>query len=143
MARNTFYNTRDSIIYKVYDDIKGIKFGDNKVSAGVSQPLVDGFIKTNLSKQRILSEKEMSAIGYPSIDNIALKEKETYNECGAKWFVKHPVVPDKKMVWASCTNAAQVYQALERNEPMIIKLTGKEYSLNPAIFDLTERPFYE
>ena len=141
IAENTFYNTRDSIIYKVYDDIKGIKFGDNKVSPNVSQALVDGFIKTNLPKQKILSEKEMDAIGHPSIDNIALKEKETLHECGAKWFVKHPVAIEKKMAWANCINAAQVYQALDKNEPMIIKLTGEEYSLTRP-FSITKKVLF-
>lgn len=130
IAENIFFNTRDSIIYKVYDDIKGIKFDGNKVSANVSQTLVDGYIKTNLPKQKILSEKEMNEIGYPSVDNIAIKEKETMKSSGASWFVKHPVALEKKMLLVNCANAAEVYQQLERPEPVMIRLTGKEYTLS-------------
>ncbi|HEU5166859.1 MAG TPA: polysaccharide lyase 6 family protein, partial [Chitinophagaceae bacterium] len=49
-SNNIFYNTRDSIIYKVYDDIKGIKFSANKVSNKVSQDLSKGFNKISLPK---------------------------------------------------------------------------------------------
>ena len=36
-SNNVFYNTSDSIIYNVYDDIKGIRFGNNKVSNNINQ----------------------------------------------------------------------------------------------------------
>jgi poly(beta-D-mannuronate) lyase len=51
-SNNIFYNTRDSIIYRAYDDIKGIKFSGNKVSAKVSQVLPDGLKKNKLIKTR-------------------------------------------------------------------------------------------
>src|SRR5215203_5388730 len=50
-SNNIFYNTRDSIIYKTYDDITGIKFSGNKVSDKVSQDLPEGLKKAILSKQ--------------------------------------------------------------------------------------------
>ena len=47
-SNNVFYNTRDSIIYNAYDDIKGIHFTNNKVSDKINQSLPDGFTKTIL-----------------------------------------------------------------------------------------------
>ena len=129
LANNTFYNTRDSIIYKAYDDIKGIRFGNNKVSGNIKQDMVTGFEKTNLRPQRVLSQKDQSAIQHPSIDNISFTENDILNSSGATWFVTHPLTHEKKMITVNCTNAAEVYQQLERNEPVIIRLTGKEYSL--------------
>jgi poly(beta-D-mannuronate) lyase len=130
LGNNTFYNTRDSIIYKVYDDIKGIRFGKNTVSSNVKQDLVGGFEKVNLRPQKVLPQKEQSAIEYPSIDNISFTENEIRNSSGAAWFVKHPVSLEKKMISVNCTNAAEVYKQLERPEPVTIKLTGTEYSLS-------------
>lgn len=134
IANNTFYNTRDSIIYKVYDDIKGIRFGNNKVSSNVKQDLVAGFEKSNLRPQRVLSQKDQSAIKYPAIDNISFTESEIFNSSGASWFVKHPVAHEKKMFPVNCANAAEIYKQLERTEPIVIRLTGKDYSLTRPFF---------
>jgi len=130
LANNTFYNTRDSIIYIVYDDTKGIKFSNNKVSANIPQSLADGFTKTTLQKQRILSETVINAIKFPSIDNIALVEKQTFNNAGAKWFLKHPVANNKKLPVTNCTNTEEIYKLLATKEPVAIRLTGKEYVLS-------------
>ena len=134
LGNNTFYNTRDSVIYKAYDDIKGIRFGNNKVSSNVKQDMVTGFEKINIQPKKILSQKDQSAIKHPSIDNISFTEKEILNNCGATWFVKHPVAHEKKMLSVNCTNAAEIYQQLEGTEPVIIRLTGTEYSLTRPFF---------
>ena len=130
IAGNTFYNTRDSIIYKAYDDIKGIRFENNKVSNNVTQYLNDGFIKTTLPKQKKLSGKEMAAIEHSSIENIALKESETLRSSGAGWLKKYSSSSTKKIVYASCMNPEEVYKLLENDEQVVIQLTGKEYKLN-------------
>ena len=129
---NIFFNTRDSIIYKTYDDIRGITFGENKVSSNVSQQLVSGFIKTTLPKQKKLSEKEMAAIGYPSVDNIALTESEVLTNSGATWFKKHNTSYEKKTLTVNCLTTEDIYQQLTKKEEVIIQLTGKKYKVNKS-----------
>ncbi len=129
IADNTFYNTRDSIIYRAYDDIKGIRFASNKVSNTVRQNLGSGFIKLMVPKQKKLSGKEMAAIQHPSIDNIALTESETFGNTGANWFVKNPTVNNGKIAHVNCRTAEEVYVQLEKKDELVIHLTGNEYKL--------------
>ena len=113
LARNKFYNTRDSLVYKVYDDIKGIRFSDNKVSNVVSQDVTGGFDKAVLSKP-----------AYPS-----QIEKETFKNSGAGWFIKHSLAGSQSLLAVNCATPGEVYKQLEKKEPLIIRLTGKEYSV--------------
>ena len=133
-SNNIFYNSRDSIIYKAYDDIKGIKFSGNKVSDKVSQDLPDGLEKTRLTKQDNFSKTISRQTVEPSISNIPFAEKETYIKSGASWFIKYDVDHNKKMMLVvNCATTEDVYKQLEKKEPIVIKLTAKEYSL--------EKPF--
>ena len=114
-SNNLFYNTLDSIIYNVFDDIKGIHFTSNKVSDKISQPLPDGFAKTVLPS---------------SVSNIPIAEKQVYTSSGANWFKKYAVSNSKKPIFINCLTADEIYKQLERNEEMTIQLTGKEYKIN-------------
>ena len=134
IAGNTFYNSRDSIIYNAYDDIKGIRFENNKVSNNVAQHLGDGFIKTILPRQRKLSEKEITTNEHPSVDDITWAETEALKKSGATWFKKNYSIVRRKTLTVNCANAEDIYKQLERKEPLIIRLTGESYFFNkPAI----------
>ena len=133
-SNNIFYNTRDSIIYKAYDDIKGINFSGNKVSDKVSQDLPVGLKKTRLAKQDNFSKTISRKTVEPSISNIPFAEKEVYLNSGAPWFIKYDVDHNKKTILlVNCATTEDVYKQLEKKEPIIIRLTAKEYSL--------EKPF--
>ncbi len=114
-SNNLFYNTRDSIIYNAFDDIKGIHFTSNKVSDKISQPLPDGFTKTILPS---------------SVNNIPITEKQVYTSSGANWFKKYSTTSSKKTMLINCLTADEIYKQLEKNEDVIIQLTGKEYKIN-------------
>jgi poly(beta-D-mannuronate) lyase len=114
-SNNLFYNTLDSIIYNVFDDIKGIHFTSNKVSDKISQPLPDGFAKTVLPS---------------SVSNIPIAEKQVYTSSGANWFKKYAVSNSKKPIFINCLTTEEIYKQLERNEEITIQLTGKEYKIN-------------
>ncbi|HMK19171.1 MAG TPA: polysaccharide lyase 6 family protein [Chitinophagaceae bacterium] len=114
-SNNAFYNTRDSIIYNAYDDIKGIHFTSNKVSDKINQPLADGFTKTVLPL---------------SVNNIPIAEKQVYTNSGTNWFKKYTASNSKKTIFINCLTAEEIYKQLERKEEVTIQLTGKEYKIN-------------
>jgi len=113
--KNTFYNTRDSTIYTAYDDITGINFGNNKVSTNISQELAKGFEKTIIRKQNILTEKEIA------------------KSCGAPWFKKDMLPGNKKTLIVNCSTAEAIYKQLENKDPVIIRLSGMQYSFPKPI----------
>ena len=125
LASNKFYNTRDSLVYKVYDDIQGIRFSDNKVSNSVTQHLTGGFNKTALSKTT-----------YPS-----QIEKETGKNSGAGWFINHSLAGSRSLPSVNCATPEEVYKQLEKKEPLIIRLTGKEYSISKPFVISKETQF--
>jgi poly(beta-D-mannuronate) lyase len=135
---NVFYNTHDSIIYNVYDDIKGIHFTSNKVSDKISQPLTDGFTKTILPKQNNFSKKDTIRKTGSSVNNIPIAEKEVYASSGTNWFKKYSTSSSKKRISINCLTADEIYKQLEINDEVIIQLTGKEYKINkPFIISKT------
>jgi poly(beta-D-mannuronate) lyase len=150
---NIFYNTKDSSIYNVYDNIRGFHFAGNQVSSLIRSTLEPGFKKTVLSTQKtdvveIPRATSVAAIS-DSLENTShlrlqhdlsaspgftgpeiLKEIQAnaYTACGPKWFPKHDDVFSKKPVQVDCYKTEEVYQELERNQfPMTINLTGKSY----------------
>jgi poly(beta-D-mannuronate) lyase len=127
---NVFYNTRDSIIYKVYDDIKGIHFTSNRVSDKISQPLPDGFMKTVLPKQDNFPKTVTIRKTESSVNNIPIAEKEVYTNSGADWFKKYSSIDKKKALSVNCLTTDEIYTQLEKSEDVMIQLTGKEYKLN-------------
>ena len=133
-TKNLFHNTRDSIIYKAFDDINGIRFSDNIVNNKIEQRLIDGFIKENLPVNKFLSEKERVAIGYRSIDNIDFTQGEVFKKSGTSWFKKSFNADKKKVAIISCATAEDLYKQLEKREPMMIRLTGENYFFNKPAF---------
>jgi poly(beta-D-mannuronate) lyase len=127
---NVFYNTRDSIIYKAYDDIKGIHFTSNKVSDKVSQLLPDGFTKTILTKQDNFPKTGTIRKTGSSVNNIPIAEKEIYTSSGANWFKKYSVSNSNKTIFINCLTAGEIYKQLEGTEEVTIQLTGKEYKIS-------------
>jgi len=133
-TKNSFYNTRDSIIYKAYDDINGIRFSDNEVSIGIRQQLTGGFTKSRLMRKKLQPEKLMKTIEHTSVDNIDFTETEVFNKSGAGWFKRNADADNRKILNISCATAEDVYKQLKRNEPMIIRLTGENYFFNTPAF---------
>jgi len=129
---NVFYNTRDSIICNVYDDLKGIHFASNKVSDKISQILPDGFTKAILPKQDNFPKTVTIRKIESSVNNIPIAEKQVYTSSGANWFKKYFTPDNKKTIFINCLTADEVYQQLEKNEAVTIQLTGKEYKLNKS-----------
>jgi poly(beta-D-mannuronate) lyase len=127
---NVFYNTRDSVIYYIYDDIKGIHFVNNKASDKISQVLQVGFTKTMLPKQDNLPKTaELGKIG-SSVNNIPFAEKQVYTNSGASWVKKYFIPVNKRIASINCFTAEEVYQQLEKDEAVTIQLTGNQYKLN-------------
>jgi poly(beta-D-mannuronate) lyase len=130
MGNNTFYNTRDTIIYKAWDDISGFIFGDNKVSTTIIQQLPKGFQKEVLPKQKLARYSRESKHSYPHVDLIGITEAGLYSRSGAPWFRKKNNSVSAKPVVVSCSTSEEIYKQLERKEPVILNLSGKEYTLN-------------
>lgn len=130
---NVFYNTRDSIIYKAYDDIKGIHFTSNKVSDKIGQSLTDGFMKTILPRQDNFPKTATIRKTESSVTNIPIAEKQIYTSSGASWFNKHSTTDSKKALIVNCSTADEIYKQLEKREEVMIQLTGKEYKLNKPL----------
>lgn len=110
-AQNAFINTKDTAIYKVYDDISGISFADNTVSNSITQQLHPGFTKENINHLKLIR---------PDKNSIANR--------GAKWFKAS--LKSIKSETVRCFNAIEVYKQLNRNKPLIIQLTGKFYTVD-------------
>ncbi len=133
-SNNTFYNSKDSIIYKVYDDISGIKFGKNIVSRKIKQVVINGFEKTIIPKQKPIVIRKGAESGPPHVNIIPLIEKESYSSSGAVWFSKKEAFKEIKPLVIDCLTTEDIYKQLKREEPVIIRLTGKNYTLtNPLI----------
>lgn len=130
---NTFYNTKDTNIFKAWDDISGIHFEGNKVSTAVRQSLPAGFEKTMVKPQKLVKKSRESKSEYANVDMIGIVEAGMYASTGASWFPKKtsakPVIP----VAVNCATTADIYKQLERKEPVTIKLTGKEYKLDKSL----------
>jgi len=133
-SRNTFYNTRDSIIYRIYDNMTGFRFGNNKVSNHLKQTLLPGFDKTVIPKQKPVTKKDGNTPEYPHVDIIPLVEKEIYSSAGAAWFSKKEVAASLKFATADCATADDVYKQLRTKDAVIIRLTGNTYSLTSPFF---------
>jgi poly(beta-D-mannuronate) lyase len=165
LLNNSFYNTRDSIIYKAYDDITGFSFGGNKISTALKQRTASGFERTSFPTQKagtvlipsplptatpLLSDSLQNAaqkrLGYSlagkaGFSDLALFKKvegNAYTACGANWFTPPNTTKQPALLSVNCSNAEEVYKQLERKEPVIIRLTAGEYTLNkPFIISKT------
>lgn len=159
LLNNTFYNTRDSLFYRAYDHTSGFIFSGNTISRELKQ-VAAGFEKVALSVQKAgpvglplpavavahplpdsIRQAAQQRLGHPLSSktyfaDLSLLKKIQANAaaCGAGWFIRTPAVKAQPAIRVSCKNTAEVYRQLERKEPVIIHLTGNNYSLT--------RPFW-
>jgi len=120
--RNDFYNSRDSIIYKAYDDISGIRFINNTTSQSLSQSLPNGFDKV-LNPGSKLPLNARTA--------LSLSDK-SYAFTGAAWFSVKVNPSTKKNTTVNCNTTAEINHQLAKKIPLTIILTNQQYKLlNP------------
>src|SRR6201999_2109247 len=50
-AQNIFYNDRDTSVYKVFDDLGGFAFADNRISKSIPQQMPEGFSRASFTTQ--------------------------------------------------------------------------------------------
>ncbi|HEU4470371.1 MAG TPA: polysaccharide lyase 6 family protein [Flavisolibacter sp.] len=152
-ANNIFYNTIDSLIYRSFDDTKGFRFSENKVSAAQRQPLSAGFEKASLTvtkadtlsmpfagrglnklrldSLRKLAKGRVGALSpAPGFAGTALVSKLFSNasaNCGAKWF--KPSKQPGTTVFVSCSTPAEIKHALANIETglVVIDLLSSSY----------------
>ena len=127
-TNNIFYNTRDTNIYTTSDEVNGFTFASNKVSTAVRQQLINGFEKEKLDTKSF-PKGSASAPYFADITMIPLAIKDAGLSTGAAWFNKKENGVAKKPATVNCINAEQVYKQLAGKDPVIIRLTGKEYKL--------------
>lgn len=153
---NTIYNTKDSLLYKIFDDVKGISFSENFINKKVNQQLFAGFtrvnftisksatitfpstIKTNnklivdslqtLAKQRLLFPLSQQS-GFENEKLLQSIQQNAANNCGAKWFATSPKSLPTKAFVTACKNGNELKELLKQTnqqEPNIL-LTANEY----------------
>ncbi|MCG2617974.1 polysaccharide lyase 6 family protein [Terrimonas sp. NA20] len=158
-ANNIFYNTKDTNIYRVSDNMSGFAFSSNTASSAIAQALPAGFVKAaiqaasnNIAPLPAQISKKSAAVP-DSIQKVALNRlghklpaAVGFGNKGTLQSVYQNAVTASGPVWlrasakgrwtgmqvpvAECSSAEEVYAAIGRKEPIIIKLTGKEYMLD-------------
>lgn len=157
LLKNLFYNDRDSIIYRVFDDISGIGMHDNQVSKNVPQQLIKGFVRSDAlgsmksatapyiqsrepgayaisdSLQKIAKSRvgfPLSAqSGFSNMDQFKKIYLDARTDAGAKWFATSSINIVSKRKTVYCGSAKEVYAQLALKKPVTIILTGSTYSL--------------
>ncbi|MEI7735637.1 MAG: hypothetical protein WCI49_09225, partial [Ferruginibacter sp.] len=150
---NLFYNSKDSVLYNVYDNISGIHFSGNVLSKNISQEVDKGFLKTAFQTiqkgiltlpdagaaakniipaalQTIGEARQISSLSStPGIGNYTQFQHVLDNaktSCGAKWLLK--INAPAPAVTVSCNTANDVIQALAlHHKKIIITLTAGNY----------------
>jgi poly(beta-D-mannuronate) lyase len=160
LLNNLFYNSKDSLLYNVYDSISGITFAGNVVSKSIKQQLVEGFAKVSLNEKKIRDFIVPSVDKFSKIkDSLKMLIKERLqmnlsnnagfanewqfnklfanvkNVTGAKWFKVNNIILAKKTTKVNCKSSMELIQMLSKkdNEKLIINLTGNAYRLNTPI----------
>lgn len=155
LANNIFYNSMDSSIYKVSDDIGGFTFIGNRInrSFGGEAPTAPGFMASDfymqkndrfpfpVSKGKValpdsLQKAAIKRLGHPlssnaGFANISLLRQiigQSYKGTGCAWLPQRSRT-NENYVRADCKNAAEVYEQLKRKEAVAINLTGTDYHL--------------
>lgn len=126
---NSFYNTRDSIIYTTSDSITGFRFVNNNVNTYIKQKLVAGFSKIAMTVNNTASPALIANPDLTTINQIPAILKKAGTITGAIWFKKNEAPKKEVAINVSCINAEEVYKQLERKESVNIRLTGKDYFL--------------
>ena len=117
---NIFYNTRDTNIYKVFDNMDGFTFTKNKASQSVKQALFNGFTKGPLPSPTPVI-KLAPTTG-------TLNEKNSWQQAGTNWWKANNNLAKKTIrKTVNCPTATEVYAQLESKQPVEIVLTGTDY----------------
>ena len=156
-ANNVFYKKKDSLVYRAFDRIDGIRFMNNKMSKGL-QETVNGLeagtftlqkadiipfpsvgqgspLSMMDSLQEINREKKTKISSHPGFSDLALLRQVMFrmaSQTGAGWFVPRLVSekPEKK----TAASAEDIYRLLEdQSRPVIIQLTGTNYTFNRPV----------
>ena len=150
---NIFYNSKDSVLYHVFDNITGIHFSGNVLSKHISQKVDNGFLKTDLQTtpkgiltlpeagaaakniipialQNIAEVRQISSLSStPGIGNFIQFQHVLDNakkSCGAVWLLNKTA--ETPAVTLSCKTAGEVIQALAlTNKKITIILTTANY----------------
>jgi poly(beta-D-mannuronate) lyase len=155
LLNNIFYNTKDDIIYKTFDNTAGFSFSGNEISKEVKQDVTNGFTPASLTVQKndnkpFVISRSVAVIpdslqqlakqrlhhvlpAKKGFSDLALAKKiqaNAYSDCGAKWFDKSKLLIAAKPIRVDCKNAEEVYMQLSRKEPVSIFLSGKQYILD-------------
>jgi poly(beta-D-mannuronate) lyase len=155
LLNNIFYNTKDDIIYKTFDNINGFSFSGNEISKEVKQDVANGFSPASLTVQKNdnkpfvvsgsvavipdslqqLAKQRLHHVlpAKKGFSDLALAKKiqaNSYSDCGAKWFDKSNLSISAKPIRVNCKNADEVYLQLGRKEPVSIFLSGQQYILD-------------
>jgi poly(beta-D-mannuronate) lyase len=158
LFNNLFYNTKDSLLYNVYDSINGIQFAGNVVSKTVKQQMVNGFSKTATSVQKIadlpipasnnsgiaitdsLQKIGKERLQNPLSDNSGFSNASQLNtlrgnKTGAKWFNVNQIIISKKPFIVNCKSSIEFMHMISGHykEELNINLTGNDYHINVPI----------
>jgi poly(beta-D-mannuronate) lyase len=165
-ARNVFYNNKDSVLYRAWDDLNGIHFIDNETNrllqanrpGGFDQALLkteksDGYMfpisskKTNTNSVDSLSHLNQERLpqltahaGFSDLNRFHQILSNAYHHCGANWYSsKNAVLQPVKV---NCKTSADLYSRLKnQTSPLIISLTGSSYSFTDPIIINRETSF--
>ncbi len=158
---NIFYNTKHDQLYNIYDNISGISFSGNLVNKKIEQSLINGFIKTSLTTQKV-NNLMVPAVVLNSPNSIddslllisrkriftTLSSKQGISDikqlqyvmanaasCGTKWFNPNNYIRLNKIIKVNCKTVDEIIQQLAKNNNtnLIINLTGKEYIFNSPL----------
>jgi poly(beta-D-mannuronate) lyase len=152
-ANNIFYK-KDSLVYRAFDRIDGIRFVNNKMSKGL-QETVNGFEDGSFTIQKadlihfplisessplsmldsllnINREKKTKISTRPGFSDLSLLKQvvgRMANETGAGWYV--PKLVSEKYLKKAAASAEEIYRLLlDQSRPVIIQLTGTSYTFN-------------
>jgi poly(beta-D-mannuronate) lyase len=158
-GNNIFYNTKDSMLYNIYDTISGIHFTNNVASKIIKQPLINGFNYTTIkivkagtikipavetktaisdSLQNIATTRLLTKLpqerGFRNIQPLQTILTNVAAICGTKWFnKKNTVTQYQKEV--NCKNAQEITAQLSKtgNPNLKINLTGSSYNFTSPL----------
>ncbi|MEO8405675.1 MAG: polysaccharide lyase 6 family protein [Chitinophagaceae bacterium] len=159
LVNNSFYNNKDGIVYKTYDNINGFTFTGNNINKDLQQKVMTGFERTvflnppavapaivmpvnnkNSTISDSLQEIAKQKLGHSlslktGFEDLSLYKKileNAHNNCGAPHFSenKFPLPTIKK----SCTDANALEKALAiPGVNLVIDLTGKSYVFTKSL----------
>jgi poly(beta-D-mannuronate) lyase len=155
LVNNIFYNNTDSLIYRAFDATNGFNFAGNTVNKNVKQEVDNGFAKTPfngksyalyslplpaMNQMATLSDSLQQVanqrLGHPLSEQVGFRDggliqqlRKNIATCGAPWIKINATDKQPAAVTVNCRTADEVYKALEKNRPVIIKLTGRQYDL--------------